>query len=164
RRTHSAFSSTRFPIPSNSLNAVPNIPSLIPQVYIIFPKIKTAEECKVLFDEPDTLQYNILLWQLLAGRIPDTPSRAAVLISGLSSKESGLKDLRLSGLRIRTAAFLGMLPNSHYTIGIIPEEEANVEKFALTIESRRIRVNPMYSESGFLIIVPPGPLAPSALL
>ncbi|MHC6203374.1 hypothetical protein ACYULU_09290, partial [Breznakiellaceae bacterium SP9] len=41
-RTHSAFSSTRFPIPSNSLNAVPNIPSLIPQVYIIFPKIKTA--------------------------------------------------------------------------------------------------------------------------
>ena len=68
--------------------------------------------------------------------------------------EASLRDMSEHGLSIMSDKFLEVEPNSPYIIAIIPEEESNIERFKLEIESRWVKLNKSRMESGFTVIVP----------
>ena len=68
--------------------------------------------------------------------------------------EASLRDLSQHGLSIKSEGFIDIAPNSPYVIAIVPEEETNLDKFRLEIESRWIKMNKSSTESGFSVIVP----------
>jgi hypothetical protein len=51
---------------------------------------------------------------------------------------------------------MGIVPTTRYTADIVPEKESNLETFKLEIESRWVRAKKQHSESGFVIVLPPG--------
>ena len=67
-----------------------------------------------------------------------------------------LKDVSLSGGCIQSDDFMEVIPNGNYTIMIIPEEESQLETFTVDIVSRWVRMKRTGSESGFIMIIPPG--------
>ena len=77
------------------------------------------------------------------------------MVDGAEKKtEANLRDMSSSGLSIKCDGFIDIEPNSSYVIAIIPEEETNLEKFKLEIESRWVKLNKFKMESGFSVIVP----------
>jgi len=68
--------------------------------------------------------------------------------------QATLHDLSVGGLSIESENFIDIEPNSSYVIAIIPEQETNIEKFQLEIESRWIKLHKSKMESGFSVIVP----------
>ena len=67
-----------------------------------------------------------------------------------------LKDVSLSGGCIQSDEFLEIVPNGNYTILIIPEAESRVDTFEVDIVSRWVRMKRNGSETGFIVVVPPG--------
>ena len=68
--------------------------------------------------------------------------------------EASLRDLSKNGLSIKSEGFINIEPNSSYVIAIIPEEETNIRKFQLEIESRWVKISRSRMESGFSVVVP----------
>lgn len=68
--------------------------------------------------------------------------------------EANLRDLSAHGLSIKSEDYIDIVPNSPYVIAIIPEQETNIKKFQMEIESRWVKVNKSKLESGFSVIVP----------
>ena len=68
--------------------------------------------------------------------------------------EANLRDLSLNGLSIKSNGYIDIEPNSSYVIAVIPEEETNLKKFQLEIESRWVKLNKFKMESGFQVLVP----------
>ena len=83
-------------------------------------------------------------------------SNGQVFISQVTNTDALLKNLSTSGLCLESPGFMDVVPKSRYSIDIIPEKEANMEKFSLEIESRWVKQKMKSSESGFVIVVPPG--------
>ena len=83
-------------------------------------------------------------------------SNGEVFISEVTNTEALLKNLSASGLCIEAPGFMEVLPKNRYSIDIIPEKEAHMDKFSLEIESRWVKAKMKSSESGFVIVVPPG--------
>ena len=83
-------------------------------------------------------------------------SNALVYVIDESKNETKatLKDLSVHGLSIESKEYINIEPNSPYVVAIIPEEETNVEKFQLEIESRWVKINKSKMESGFSVLVP----------
>jgi hypothetical protein len=83
-------------------------------------------------------------------------ANALVYVAGDSSEDGGakLKDVSINGLSIQSKQFLDIAPNSPYLVIVVPEKEADIEKFKLEIESRWIRMNGDSVDSGFSIAVP----------
>ena len=83
-------------------------------------------------------------------------SNALVYVEDDSQKEvkAALRDVSRHGLSIKTEGFIDIEPKSPYVIAIIPEEETNIEKFKLEIESRWVKIRKSEMESGFSILVP----------
>ena len=71
-----------------------------------------------------------------------------------NEKEVSLRDVSQHGLSIKSDDYINIEPNSSYVIAIIPEEETNIEKFQLEIESRWVKLNKSKMESGFSVMVP----------
>ncbi|MDR1251929.1 MAG: hypothetical protein LBK62_07150 [Treponema sp.] len=67
-----------------------------------------------------------------------------------------LKDVSLNGGCIQSEELIDIVPNSNYTCIIVPEEESRLNTFEVDILSRWVRMKRTGSESGFIIIVPPG--------
>jgi hypothetical protein len=70
--------------------------------------------------------------------------------------EALLKNLSSSGLCIESGEFMGIVPKTRYSIDIVPEEESKIGQFQLEIESRWVKTKKQSSESGFVIVIPPG--------
>ena len=83
-------------------------------------------------------------------------SKGHVFISQVTNTDALLKNLSTSGLCIETPGFIEVLPKERFTVNIIPEKEANINQFALEVESRWVKSKMKHSESGFVIVVPPG--------
>ena len=83
-------------------------------------------------------------------------TKGQVFISEVSSTDALLKNLSASGLCIQCSEFIEILPKTRYSVDIIPEEDSNIDKFSLEIESRWVKAKMSASESGFVIVVPPG--------
>ena len=83
-------------------------------------------------------------------------SNALVYVVDDSKKEvqASLRDISLHGVSIRCDSFIDIEPNSSYIIAVIPEEETNIKKFQLEIESRWVKIKKTQMESGFSVIVP----------
>jgi hypothetical protein len=71
------------------------------------------------------------------------------------NSEALLKDISVSGCCVTSDDFLDVVPKTRYIIDITPEKGAHIEKFELDIESRWIRTNKLFSESGFIIAIRP---------
>jgi hypothetical protein len=92
----------------------------------------------------------------MAERDPRFSSGGKVHIAEVANTEAVLKNLSNSGLCIESNGFLEMIPKSRYSVDIIPEKESNIDKFNLEVESRWVRAKKQSSESGFVIVIPPG--------
>ena len=92
----------------------------------------------------------------MAERNPRFTSKGQVYISEVTNTDALLKNLSASGLCIESAGFMDVLPKSRYSIDIIPEKESHIDQFSLEIESRWVKAKLNASESGFVIVVPPG--------
>ena len=77
-----------------------------------------------------------------------------VIDESRNETQATLKDLSVHGLSIESKEYINIEPNSPYVVAIIPEEETNVEKFQLEIESRWVKLNKSKMESGFSVLVP----------
>jgi len=88
-------------------------------------------------------------------------SKGQVFISQISNTEALLKNLSASGLCIKSEGFMEVIPKTRYSIDVVPEKDSNIDKFSLEIESRWVRAKMKASESGFVIVVPPGTTAKS---
>jgi hypothetical protein len=79
-----------------------------------------------------------------------------VYIAEVLDTKAVLKNLSASGLCLESSEFMDIIPHSKYTVNVLPEEESNVDPFTIDIESKWIRTKKDRSESGFVIIIPPG--------
>jgi hypothetical protein len=79
-----------------------------------------------------------------------------VYIAEVLNTDALLKNLSSSGLCIESKEFMGIVPKTRYSIDIVPEEASKIDKFELEIESRWIKTKKDSSESGFVIVIPPG--------
>ncbi|MDR1507828.1 MAG: hypothetical protein LBI67_12070 [Treponema sp.] len=91
---------------------------------------------------------------------PRYESSGRIYIAEVLDTEALLKNLSASGLCIESTEFLNITPNSRYAAKVFPEKESLLASFTVNIESKWIRTRKDRSESGFLIIVPPGISAP----
>jgi hypothetical protein len=96
-------------------------------------------------------------------RHPRYDAKGRVYIAEVSNTELLLKNLSASGLCVESQEFVGVLPSARYSVDIVPEEEAGLDQFKLEIESRWIRSQKRGSESGFVIVIPPGSEGTQAL-
>jgi hypothetical protein len=83
-------------------------------------------------------------------------TKGQVYIAEVSNTEALLKNLSSSGLCLHGPEFLQIMPKARYLVDIIPEKESNLDKFHLEIESRWVKAKMKSSESGFVIVIPPG--------
>jgi hypothetical protein len=67
-----------------------------------------------------------------------------------------LKNISLNGGQIQGDEFIEVIPNGQYTIAIIPEKESNIDKFEVDILSKWVKIKRDGTESGFIMVVPPG--------
>lgn len=74
-----------------------------------------------------------------------------------------LKNLSVCGLCLKSGGFMNIAPNTKLTVDIVPEEDSCVHPFTVDIEAKWIRSQKGQSESGFVIIVPPGTQAETLL-
>ena len=83
-------------------------------------------------------------------------SKGQVFISEVTNTDALLKNLSTSGLCIESTDVIDVLPKTRYSVDIIPEKESNIDQFSLEIESRWVKAKMKSSESGFVIVIPPG--------
>lgn len=79
-----------------------------------------------------------------------------VYITQVLGDGAALKNLSECGLCIQCDQFISIAPNEKYTVDVLPEKNARVERFSLDVESRWVRAQIDHCESGFVIIVSPG--------
>ena len=99
----------------------------------------------------------------MGSRHPRYGSKGRVYIAEVSNTELLLKNLSASGLCVESEGFMDVLPSGRYSVDIVPEEDAKLDQFKLEIESRWIRTQKRSSESGFVIVIPPGSKGTQAL-
>jgi hypothetical protein len=83
-------------------------------------------------------------------------TKGRVYIAEVRNTEALLKNLSSSGLCITSEDFLEVVPKTRYSAEIVPEGDSKVEKFNVELESRWVRAKKQRSESGFVIVIPPG--------
>jgi hypothetical protein len=83
-------------------------------------------------------------------------AKGRVYIAEVLNTEALLKNLSSSGLCITSKDFLEVVPKTRYSAEIVPEGDSKLEKFKVELESRWVRAKKQRSESGFVIVIPPG--------
>ena len=63
-------------------------------------------------------------------------STAQAVIEGNRKEEAELKDISVTGCRIKAENYLEIRPHSKHEIRIIPEQESEVEAFKLSVEAK----------------------------
>jgi hypothetical protein len=89
-------------------------------------------------------------------KTPRYESGGQVYIAEVLDTKAVLKNLSSSGLCIESEEFMDIVPHAQYSVNIVPEEESDINPFTVTIESKWIRTRKDRSESGFVIVIPPG--------
>jgi D-mannonate dehydratase len=92
----------------------------------------------------------------MAGRGKRYQAKGQIYIAEIDNADTLLKNLSSSGLCIKKQGFMDVMPKTRYSVEITPEEESKIEKFDLEIESKWVKAKMKSSESGFVIVVPPG--------
>ncbi|MDR2553563.1 MAG: PilZ domain-containing protein [Treponema sp.] len=84
------------------------------------------------------------------------PAKGEVYIAEVRNTDAVVKNLSASGLCIESSKFMEIIPRSRYVAEITPDEDSGIGKFSVELESRWIRTSRQTSESGFVIVLPPG--------
>jgi hypothetical protein len=87
---------------------------------------------------------------------PRYPSKGQVFIAEVPNTEAVIQNLSTGGFCIKSSQFIDVVPNANYQIDVVPEEDANMGKFTINAVSKWIRTQTQRSESGFVIVIPPG--------
>jgi hypothetical protein len=74
----------------------------------------------------------------------------------ISDNDLLLKNISLNGGQVQGGGFVDVIPNGKYTIAIIPEKESDIDKFEVDIISKWVKMKKSGTESGFIMVVPPG--------
>ena len=82
-----------------------------------------------------------------------TTARAA--IKELDTEEFQLKDLSITGCRIEYPSDIEISLNTRFSLKIIPEKEAKIHPFLITVESKWVGVSGNLYEAGFMITESP---------
>lgn len=90
-------------------------------------------------------------------------TKGQIYIAEVSNTDTLLKNLSSTGMCIESTGLLDIIPNERYSVDIIPEKDSNVGPFSLEIESRWVRTRIKSSDSGFVIVIPPGTSGHTAL-
>jgi hypothetical protein len=93
---------------------------------------------------------------MAARKDPRYHAKGQVFIAEVPNTEAVIHNLSAGGLCITSSQFIDIIPNTKYQIDVVPEEESNLDKFTIDAESRWIRTKTQHSESGFVIVIPPG--------
>jgi hypothetical protein len=93
---------------------------------------------------------------MAARKDPRYHAKAQVFIAEVPNTEAVIQNLSAGGLCITSSQFIDIVPNAKYQVDVVPEEESNLEKFTIDAESRWVRTKTQRSESGFVIVIPPG--------
>ena len=82
-------------------------------------------------------------------------SKAPIYLIDKSDKrtEARLRDLSEHGLSIKSEDYINIEPNASYLVAVIPEEETQMEKFQLEIQSKWVRLKKLQMESGFSVLL-----------
>jgi hypothetical protein len=89
-------------------------------------------------------------------KTPRFETRGKVYIAEVLDTDAIVKNLSASGLCLESPEFMNVVPNAKYTVDLVPEKESEMDPFKIDIESRWVRTTQAKSESGFVIVVPPG--------
>jgi hypothetical protein len=81
---------------------------------------------------------------------------ANIIVVNIDNAGAVLKNLSSGGLCIESDEYIGIIPNARYTVNVLPEEAARLDRFNLEIESRWVKSKKRNFESGFAIMVVPG--------
>jgi hypothetical protein len=76
-------------------------------------------------------------------------------IRGVLEGENLLRDLSVTGCCVESTTHADLNPAAQYQIEIIPENEAHIGSFELTVQIKWIRSGGYASEMGFVIIASP---------
>ncbi|MDR1930475.1 MAG: hypothetical protein LBQ44_07590 [Treponema sp.] len=87
---------------------------------------------------------------------PRYSSNAQVFIAEVPDTEAVIKNLSVGGLCVKSSAFIDVVLNRIYKIDVVPEASSSLKKFTVNAKSRWIRAQAARSESGFVIVIPPG--------
>ena len=90
-------------------------------------------------------------------------AKGKVYIAEVPNTEALLKNLSANGLCIQSPGFMEVVPKTHFSLSIVPEEGSNLGKFDINVESRWVKAKMKSSESGFAIVFPPGSSGKEAL-
>jgi hypothetical protein len=80
---------------------------------------------------------------------------ARARIPGVLEGENLLRDLSVTGCCVESTVHADLNPEAQYQIEIIPESEAHIGSFELTVQSKWTRSGGYASELGFAIIASP---------
>ena len=83
-------------------------------------------------------------------------SKGRVYIAEVPNTEALLKNLSTSGLCVESGEFIEVLPSGRYSMDIVPEKDSKLNQFQVEVETRWVKAKMKSSESGFVIVVPPG--------
>jgi len=90
-------------------------------------------------------------------------AKGQVYIAEVPNTAALLKNLSTTGLCIESTGFMEVIPKERYSVDIVPEKDSNINQFSLDIETRWVRTKMKSSESGFVILIPPGTSGHAAL-
>lgn len=82
-------------------------------------------------------------------------SSAIVKIAEIGNEQFFLKDISVTGCRIKCPSGSVIAPNKQFTLQIMPEREANIDSFTISSEPKWIHVDRNACEIGFPIIESP---------
>jgi len=80
---------------------------------------------------------------------------AKAVIKELGKEEFQLKDLSITGCRLEYPIDTEITLDKRFSLEIIPETEAKIKHFSITVESKWIRVSSNSCEAGFMITESP---------
>jgi hypothetical protein len=83
------------------------------------------------------------------------PAFARVKLPDHLGEESLLKDISVTGCRVECTSLMNLKPNVQYSLEIIPEAAAQIDRFNLEVKSVWIRPGDYSSDLGFSIVASP---------
>ena len=80
---------------------------------------------------------------------------AKVRIGKAAGEEAFLKNISVTGCIVEFPTYVNIIPNTCYTLEIMPESASNIAAFDLSVESNWVRQENYSCEIGFSIIESP---------
>ena len=82
-------------------------------------------------------------------------SFAKIIVEGISEEGIVLKDISVTGCRVKASTYIEIKPHNQYELTIVPEESSEIDSFDLAVEAKWVGVEVDSFEFGFNIVRSP---------